>query len=432
MGSYRVQFRLLLRVVRDGLAGTLAAIGLSAFLAAGLIWSYLKARWRLRSRGVLCVAPGSPSRVSALNRLRTARVGSDADAPDEYVFGYEAVAYTKCVSHAEDEEGRAYVLASSRTSIPAESKEPGNEDRRIWKLFDLDQAAVRAHFRDEFLLGRLLINLRVCMYCCSPLVHGQTDDQRIFGRGGPFFLGNHWRYYTGLCPGCGWWYVTHLHEETGDIIDDVHNFSHAYATMRRYDPYAIDTPLALARDYLARNQHRLARFDPYRFEELLTECLREVFGDADIVKLGGRKDGGIDIKAVRTGGDTTLIQVKRRADFSKREGVRAVRELHGVMLRDGVPRGMVITTARDFTRQAREEVARAGRHLEHYSMELLPLADVMALLGPPRACASSPWAAHGIRLDQAMPAWGGEEDWVDRTAVPGEVAGQAWGSPWRF
>jgi hypothetical protein len=49
-----------------------------------------------------------------------------------------------------------------------------------------------------------------------------------------------------------------------------------------------------------------------------------VMGDCEVVHLGGRKDGGIDIKAVRGDGRTTLIQVKRRSDFGRREGVQVI------------------------------------------------------------------------------------------------------------
>ena len=155
----------------------------------------------------------------------------------------------------------------------------------------------------------------------------------------------------------------------------------------------------------------------------MAECLIDVFGDGEIIKLGGRKDGGVDIKAVRSDGETTLVQVKRRADFSKKEGVITVRELHGVMLRERIPRGMIISTAHDSSPAARDEVAQTRRALRHYSMELLPLADVVSLLGGPAAPTERPWEQSGIRLDQNAPGWPGCETWIDRSALPDGLSG---------
>lgn len=125
-----------------------------------------------------------------------------------------------------------------------------------------------------------------------------------------------------------------------------------------------------------------------------------------------------------------LIQVKRHADFTKAESVKTVRELQGVMLQRGVPRGMIITTARGFSAQARAEAARATRFLQCYSMELLTLADVKDLLGAPAVRDVSPWRAHGITLDVVKPRWTGSDDWIDWAVLPVRVRDHGLGSAW--
>lgn len=94
------------------------------------------------------------------------------------------------------------------------------------------------------------------------------------------------------------------------------------------------------------------------------------------------------------------------------------------MLRERIPSGMIISTAHDFSPAAREEVAQARRGLHHYSMELLPLADVVALLGAPAPPVERPWERNGIRLDQNVPGWPqGGQAWIDRSALPDGLSG---------
>lgn len=328
-------------------------------------------------------------------------------------FGYTEFAHTAFLPGSEDDEWTAFYLARE-PGRPALDRDPPFErsDRDIWDGYGLNDPALHRRYREEVRLGRVLTKTEHCLYCGTGLIMGKTAELRMYNRS------HVWQYRTAECPRCGWWCVTYKFEERL-FAWDADEYFHAYAVMRRFDPLALSTPLSLARDYLNRNPHKLARFDPYRFEDLMADCLEDYFGDGEIVKLGGRRDRGIDIKAVRAGGKTVLIQVKRRSDFAKREGVKAIRDLHGVMLREGVPRGMVVTTAHDFTAEAKAEVAQAGRHLRHYSMDLLPLADVLSLLGRAEAPRRFPWEAHGIQLDRAEPEWeGSEDDWVERAVLP--------------
>ena len=378
--------------------------------------------------GTLSIIPPAAGTGSASVKVQmSAAVATSSDA--DCVFAFSTYGHTAYHANADDADGDAHELASLDVLGPEPMgglRSPmGFDDAAIWDIFELDDPAVRHRFCTAVPLGRLILNLRLCMYCGSPLSLGCTDRLR---RPGTFFC--YWRYYTGRCDYCGWWYVTHMAHDAGDIIDDQYVYRHAHAVMRRFDPFALDTPLRLAREFLARNPHKLARFDPFRFEDLLVACLQDVFSDGTIIKVGGRKDGGVDIKAVTIGGDTTLIQVKRRSDFSKSEGVQTVRELQGVMLQHGVPRGMVITTARGFSPQSRVEAARPSAFWECYSMDLLTLTDIRDLLGPPSVREASPWGAHGIRLDVVDPGWIGRDDWIDWAVLPPRVCDHGWGFPW--
>ncbi|HWB69055.1 MAG TPA: restriction endonuclease [Solirubrobacterales bacterium] len=341
-------------------------------------------------------------------------VNGGGDPDGEHVFQYVECSFTGFVpvveQMPEDEQYDAYRLARDERATAL-----NRFDADTWDRYGLADPEVREWYRGHTQLGRVLAKGRHCIYCNYPLRRRKTFPLRMLEHS------RSWNYVTSTCSNCGWWCVTHLFEEDSWFFWK-EQYTHAYAVMQRYDPLALDTPLRLAREYLSRNQHKLARVDPFHFEDLVADSLAEVYGDAEIIKVGGRKDRGIDIKAVRTDGGTTLIQVKRRSDFSRSEAVQTVRELHGVMLREDTPHGMVITTARDFSPAAREEVAQARRTLSGYSMELLPLADVVELLSTPGEASDSPWSRCGIRLDVAEPEWELSEDWIERAALPPGLA----------
>jgi hypothetical protein len=330
---------------------------------------------------------------------------SPAGDPD-LVLGYAEHASTVFYPDFEETQGAAHRLVREGPPDLNDSR-----DVHVWDTFNLGDPAVRDRFRRGVTLGRILARTQECIYCGSFLRRAETADLRWWAK----WFG--WRYETKECTSCGWWCVSFRRVE-GFVSFDELDYWHTYAVMRRFDPLALDTPLSLARGYLSRNPHKLARFDPFHFEALMADCLRDYFGDGEIIKIGGRNDRGIDIKVVRAGGQKLLVQVKRRSDFSRREGVEAVRTLHGVMLREGVPRGMVITTARSYTSEAKREVKQASRNLQGYSMDLLSYDDVVDLLGEPVGARRLPWEGQGIRTDRPMADLYGCEEWIERSILP--------------
>lgn len=401
--TFRV-LRFLLRPIDFVLTtALLAIIGIAVAIYKSLVHSADRKEY-LRHLGVLYDEPKRSLRSEWSSR------------DPEQVFDFLECAFTTFVpmeGQGNDDEPGVYALA--RSDDPTVLTE---QDAHLWDRYHLDNDSVRTRYREQVQLGRLLVKARSCLYCGSLLRVSATRPLRLWERE------LRWNYTVRTCTTCGWWCVTHLLDEDSWFFWS-RQYMHAYAVMRRYDPLALETPLALARDYLARNPRKLANFDPYRFEELMADCLADALGDHEIIKIGGRKDRGIDIKAVRRNGETTLIEVKRRGDFSRKESVAPIRALHGVMLREGIPRGMVISTAHDFSSEARNEVTHAARTgiLEHYSMELLPLADVIELLHPPDSPSRrTPWEECGIHLDVKEPGWETSEDWIDRSALPVELA----------
>lgn len=234
---------------------------------------------------------------------------------DELSLGFAVAAFTSNLRFEGDEEPTVFEAVSLARWSSDGSPPTGYDDR--WRAFGLNQPIVYEHYRDNLPLAEVLASVAQygrCLYCGSRMRVAQSRHRNASD-------GSSWKWaYTGAqCNRCGWWAVEH--EETPIDADIDEHRSYAYAVLREFDPLALDVPMKRARDYLGRHPHKLARFDPFRFEELMADCLKDYFGEAEIIKVGGRRDGGIDLKVIRTGDVSVLVQVKRRADFARREGV---------------------------------------------------------------------------------------------------------------
>jgi len=202
-----------------------------------------------------------------------------------------------------------------------------------------------------------------------------------------------------LCPDCGWWFATETYSAPTHVdVGYTTRTAHAVGVARRYDIAAFNAPLGELRRYLARHPEHLAQVNPTAFERLLADCLKDAYGAADVIHTGKTSDGGIDIKMIITNDETFLIQVKRRSHLGRHEGVRVVRELNGVLFREGIAKGMVLTTAKGYTRAARSEVNVRTPTVRPYHVELLAFEDIVRMLRLVPTLPYKPWQGHIERL----------------------------------
>lgn len=253
--------------------------------------------------------------------------------------------------------------------------------------------AVRSHLINKYLRVR-------CIYCRTALTSTSTPStsghQKVYCR------------EVRSCSACGWWQAEELLKlnttrdanywhniNLGPSLGSFANTVVASALLRKYDAFAADIPIAELNVWLSKRPEYLASVDPFLFEDLIRSVFEQCYPDCEVVKIGGRKDRGIDILLVRDGIRDQLVQVKRRTKLDAREGVSAVRELNGVLFREGIARGMVITTAKEFTRDARAETRISSNALvgpfERYSMSLLAFNDLIDLLRISASRLPSPW-----------------------------------------
>jgi restriction endonuclease Mrr len=113
-----------------------------------------------------------------------------------------------------------------------------------------------------------------------------------------------------------------------------------------------------------------------------------VFGEfmsCDAIHIGGPGDEGIDLILV-DGNRKYVVQVKRRSRRGATESVSSIREFVGAMVLKGEVRGLFISTAAQFSREAMEAAHTAG---QIGVIEYLELVDVKRLLDVCRLTATS-------------------------------------------
>lgn len=218
-----------------------------------------------------------------------------------------------------------------------------------------------------------------CRFCSSEM-NDRTDKKNEF--------------FLELCKLCGFWRVVNLRGLGGFRNGEPQAARRGVAKF--YDIGALDVPVADLRRFLIKHPHHISNVNPYAFEELVADCMRSAFTNCDIIKVGGRKDRGIDLIIISTSGEKYLAQIKRRSNINKSESVHVVRQLNGVLFRENVAKGLVVTTARKYTADATKETWVTTPHGEEgawQSIELYGFEDIVKWLDLPPCEDDEPWSS---------------------------------------
>ncbi|MBR1231697.1 restriction endonuclease [Bradyrhizobium sp. AUGA SZCCT0182] len=191
------------------------------------------------------------------------------------------------------------------------------------------------------------------------------------------------------CESCGFWRVAHIKNVGGFQSGEPVLASRGVAKL--YEVDSLDVPLADLRRFLKRDPLHLAHVNPFVFEELVASCLRSVFPDSELIKVGGRRDRGIDLMLLQTSGENYLVQIKRRSNIQKNEGVDVVRQLNGVIFRENAAKGLVITTAKRYTPDAVQETRIKSNRGSWQSIDLYGYEDIVRWLNLPNPSPYEPW-----------------------------------------
>ncbi len=194
---------------------------------------------------------------------------------------------------------------------------------------------------------------RKCQYCATA-VHQSTEASHTTKE----LIED---YAVINCPACGWWIVkgrrTHVLETMPEM-----DFSPAEYYLASKDTffegivYKFDIgntaeSLRALRHAVVRGKKDLRHMAPRTLELLVGSVFRDFF-DCQVRHIGGPGDGGIDLLLI-SGDCPTVVQVKRRTTGQQKEGVQVVRELLGTMLLEDVNKGIIVSTATDFSPPAK-------------------------------------------------------------------------------
>lgn len=214
-----------------------------------------------------------------------------------------------------------------------------------------------------------------------------------------------------LCQDCGRWAV-----EQTIIGEDFRYALQAVGSLQRFDA-PDDMPTDALIQHLALQRLRLRDIPPSTFERLAGEFLKSEWEECEVRHVGssgGRGDKGVDFILVSSKSDY-LVQVKHhprdlRRTLTTREGVEFVRELNGVLFREGKAKGIFITAASGFTTEAHKEIANARVSVPGYELVLLDRLDINRWITK-QGQTTNPWRKFMKRSPWSMPPWGeGHED----------------------
>jgi hypothetical protein len=175
-----------------------------------------------------------------------------------------------------------------------------------------------------------------------------------------------------VCDSCGWWQLQEVQLEHDSYKTDswyVERVILADSVVEHFDPSSVRTPVDILRKYLLLKFSGIREVHPRKLEEVIASVFHD-FYDCDVRLTSTTRDGGYDIFAVISE-KPVLVQVKRRGKSNSVEGVDTVRSLLGVMLVNGVPDGMVVSTADHFSAEAKQAVAMAALADRPHSVKLL-------------------------------------------------------------
>lgn len=206
--------------------------------------------------------------------------------------------------------------------------------------------------------GHAIVSRMSCPYCRSDL-GAETKDKALASNAFYDIKIKH-------CDVCGWWCTE---QASGVMEGGEKGYLVINSILREFRTSDLDVPVRELRGYLGKHPNALYELHPRKFEELIAAVFSDFFR-CEVELTAQTRDGGVDMYLIRSDG-TYLVQAKRRSDPRAIEGVQAVRELAGVLLTSGYTKGIVVSTAQDFSKPAKREAASPFLNSQGYLIELI-------------------------------------------------------------
>ena len=236
-----------------------------------------------------------------------------------------------------------------------------------------------------------LQDFKKCAYCSTILL--KIEDQIIK-------KSSHRDYCLWYCRNCRFWQARLYSDPFGACMSPPDHWAYV-SKLREFNtdlPEGCSKELAL---YLRQHPQFFHSCHPKRFEKFVADVYRANYTNAEVLHVGRPHDGGIDVLLIDAGGEQWLIQVKRRESPNRSEGVSTIRDILGAMVLEGVRRGIVVSTAKQFSTNAQQAMAKAKKR--GMTVQLVDKGILNKMLDP--ILPDRPWLLPISQLDAELASY---------------------------
>ena len=200
-------------------------------------------------------------------------------------------------------------------------------------------------------LCRFYEKLEWCPKCKSSLYH-EVDGDKDY----PYFPRQDEMW---ICQDCGWWSLSHfssMDDGSGsDIYQELYQFRRGI--LRYFNESDSTIPLTTLYREVSKKTHLLYDIHPSKFEEFVGSVLSD-FYNCKVHLIGKTGDGGIDLIIIEKD-NPIAVQVKRRTRPDSIEKIEEIREFLAATILEGYTSAIFVSTAKEFTRGAKDVASRA-------------------------------------------------------------------------
>ena len=243
---------------------------------------------------------------------------------------------------------------------------------------------------EEEIPGDPLRNFKKCPYCSTKLL--KVEDEVIQ-------KDSHRDYCLWYCQNCRFWQARLYSDPYRACIPPPDHWAYL-SKLRNFNtnlPDGCSEELAL---HIRAHPDLLYAFNPTRFEKFVADVFRANYTNAEVLHVGRPNDGGIDVMLIDVEMEQWLIQVKHRETQNITEGVSTIRDILGAMVVQGARRGIVVSTAKRFSRYAIQAAAKAEVGPHRMTVQLVDSGIFNKMLDP--ILPDRPWLLPITQLDAEL------------------------------
>lgn len=159
--------------------------------------------------------------------------------------------------------------------------------------------------------------------------------------------------------------------------------------VRQFQPQKEVPALTALAEEVRKNPEVIRATSAREFELFVGSIIRNFFV-CEVYHVGKSNDGGIDLLAIESD-NPIVIQVKRRMNPDSVEGVDVVRLLFASMFASGAKRGMLVTTAQRFSKQAAEWMHLPNLRDSGFEIDLVAFDRLLEMTKQASPGAASGW-----------------------------------------